>query len=451
MTENDKAAVQQVLGSISAQIMEEMRTTLFMRLRYMRMAVGRLEPVRDDMVFTLAAEGKHIYYAPRYVIKLYKEEKNALLRAYVHTVLHCLFLHPFVSESIDKNKWNFACDVAVENAISHLEIDELCCRNVQYQEKFLSKLRASLDSLTAEKIYNYLCQNNFTDKEIELERKNFKRDSHQLWFSEKKKKTENQELQQGEPMDSEGAENLAEIISQWKSYCEQMNVDMESFSSSERGSKVMVQNTRRVQRDKYDYGVFLKKFAVTGEDITINDEEFDYIYYTYGLEKYKNMPLVEPLEYKEIRKISEFVIAIDTSGSVQGELVQRFLDKTYSILMAQENFFNKINIRIMQCDDKIEDEFVVREKEDFEYYIKNIKFKGFGGTDFTPVFERVNHLVETGEFVNLKGIIYFTDGYGKYPAKRPDYDAAFIFLEYDPQRPKVPAWAMGVVIDEKSL
>jgi len=451
VAQKDVSQMQKMIMSISSQIIEEIQTTLYMKCRFMNMAIGRLKPVMDELIFTAATDADKFYYAGKYIIKLYQEDKNALLRLYLHSVLHCVFLHPFVSEDIDKNKWNFACDIAVENVISDLGIEELFTENVRYQKSFISKLNENIDALTAEKIYRYLCENDFSDDDIERERKNFKRDSHQLWYKEEKKTENKNDHQQNKPLDDEGAKNLAEIIEEWQDYCERMNVDMENFNSDRKESKVLVQNTKRVKRDRYDYSTFLKKFAVSGEDVTVNDEEFDYIYYTYGLEKYKNMPLVEPLEYKEIRKISEFVIAIDTSGSVQGELVQKFLDRTYSILMSQENFFRKINIRIIQCDDKIEDEYLVREKEDFENYIRNIKFKGFGGTDFRPVFERVNHLIDTKEFTNLKGIIYFTDGYGKYPKQKPNYDAAFIFLNHDNERPKVPGWAMGVVIDEKRL
>ena len=38
------------------------------------------------------------------------------------------------------------------------------------------------------------------------------------------------------------------------------------------------------------------------------------------------------------RGIREFVIAIDTSGSVAGETVQRFVQKTYTILKSTESF-----------------------------------------------------------------------------------------------------------------
>ena len=73
--------------------------------------------------------------------------------------------------------------------------------------------------------------------------------------------------------------------------------------------------------------------AVASSAVVNTDDEFDYIFYTYGLKLYKKMPLIEPLEYKDVKKIREFVIAIDTSGSVQGELVQTFLQKTYNIMM----------------------------------------------------------------------------------------------------------------------
>lgn len=48
--------------------------------------------------------------------------------------------------------------------------------------------------------------------------------------------------------------------------------------------------------------------------------------------------MIEPLEYKEVNRLEELVIAIDTSGSCSGETVQRFLGETYGILSEKENF-----------------------------------------------------------------------------------------------------------------
>ncbi len=42
------------------------------------------------------------------------------------------------------------------------------------------------------------------------------------------------------------------------------------------------------------------------------------------------------------KKVSEFVIVIDTSMSCSGELVQRFLEETYGILSDSGNFFFQV-------------------------------------------------------------------------------------------------------------
>lgn len=83
----------------------------------------------------------------------------------------------------------------------------------------------------------------------------------------------------------------------------------------------MVQALRSLNRTKYSYTELLRRFGIHGEQMRLSDEEFDNNYYTYGLDFYGNMPLIEPLEYSERKLIREFVIAIDTSGSVRGDVV----------------------------------------------------------------------------------------------------------------------------------
>ena len=65
------------------------------------------------------------------------------------------------------------------------------------------------------------------------------------------------------------------------------------------------------------------------------------------------MPLIEPLETKELRRVEDFVIVIDTSMSCSGELVRQFLEETYSVLTQSETYFKKVNIHIIQCDDRV--------------------------------------------------------------------------------------------------
>ena len=212
-----------------------------------------------------------------------------------------------------------------------------------------------------------------------------------------------------------------------------------------------MQNLGEVNREKYDYTAFLKKFAVMGEAMKINDDEFDYVFYTYGLKLYKKMPLIEPLEYKDVKRIREFAIVIDTSGSVSGELVQTFVNKTYNILKNTESFFSKINLYIIQCDAEVQEVVKITSQDEFYDYIKNMKLHGFGGTDFRPAFELVNDLVRSGELAKLKGVIYFTDGWGVFPERKPAYDAAFVFIRQDNFNPNVPPWAIKLILDKEDI
>jgi predicted metal-dependent peptidase len=269
-----------------------------------------------------------------------------------------------------------------------------------------------------------------SDREKEQFERLFKRDVHSLWVP---------------------SGQLEVSLEQWKKISERIKADLKSFTKAKSGAETLEKNLEESTRDKYDYGEILRRFTVTGEDIRVNDDEFDYIYYTYGLENYGNLPLIEPLEYKESNKVREFVIAIDTSASCRGGIVKAFLQKTYSILKSRENFFTKINVHIIQCDSEVQSDTKLTCDEDFDRFIKYGKLNGFGSTDFRPVFDYVDSLKREGEFEKLKGLIYFTDGYGIYPEKMPDYDVIFAFLDEDENRAPVPPWSMKVVLDSEEF
>ena len=74
-----------------------------------------------------------------------------------------------------------------------------------------------------------------------------------------------------------------------------------------------------------------------------------------------------------------------------------------------------------------------------------LTLSGGSATDFRPVFEHVDRLLASGSFANLRGLLYFTDGMGIYPAKRPDYETAFVLLEEPPLSVKIPPWAIRIL------
>ncbi len=252
--------------------------------------------------------------------------------------------------------------------------------------------------------------------------------------------------------DTYSDKNESNVQNIWKRISRQMQLELEIMNTGEYNSESsdMLQNLKSLNREETNYADFLRKFSVLGEDMQIDEDSFDYIFYTYGLSLYKNIPLVEPLEYKEVKRIREFVIAIDTSGSVQGDTVQAFIQKTYNIMKQQESFFSKVNIHIIQCDTEIQSDIKITSQKEFDEYISNMELKGFGGTDFCPVFNYVEELRQKKELINLCGLIYFTDGYGTFPSK-PDYKTAFVFLENEDNNPDIPSWAMKVILRDKQI
>ena len=89
--------------------------------------------------------------------------------------------------------------------------------------------------------------------------------------------------------------------------------------------------------------------------------------------------------------------------------------------------------------------------DDLKAYMEHFQIKGYGGTDFRPAFEYVNELCRKKVFRHLKGLLYFTDGYGTYPARRPDYDVAFVFLEESYNDRHVPPWAIKLILGPEDI
>lgn len=499
---------------LAKEILNLSRHTLFIHLRFMEAAFVKIVPDHDIDTLTMATDGTYLYYNSAHICRQFRRAKEIPVRDYLHVILHCVFRHIFVSKKIDAKVWDLACDIAVENLINKLNLKCVSCERQIRQAWLLKELEEKLPKLSAEWIYKYFMEENLSDEDMEQLRKNFMADEHFIWYhpnildqehGDKEKEEEDAGEQEDEdtgnkidpeeadadtslPEGEEGEdadrtdELLATIESEdgggqggegegdsdrnekkpalkpetlkqeWRDIAERIQMDLETFSNSYgEGAGEMQQQLRQINKETYDYADFLKHFAVLGENIEINDDEFDYIFYTYGMKLYDRMPLVEPLEYKEVKKIREFVIAIDTSESVSGEIVQKFVTKTWNILKQTENFFRKINIHIIQCGARVEEDVRISSQEEFDEYIRHMVLKGFGGTDFRPVFTKIEELKRQHEFVNLKGMIYFTDGYGAFPNQAPSFDAAFVFLDQGYDLPQVPPWVIRMLMTEDEI
>lgn len=425
------------LSAIGQEILFTSRNELYMNLPYLDVALCalRFQP-GGGVTLSLATDGETLYYDGGWLADRYLRSRIYTNRAYLHVILHCMLRHLAKKRGKVPELWDLACDAAVESILDELHYPCLEEGSIPAKLKFYGECRGEMPVLTAEGIYRRLLRLGLSDYELAQLQRRFLVDDHGLWDPEKQDDQEQSQRQD----------------EKWKDLSEKTRTGMETVLAGQAtGGEAVLEQVKVAVRDDVDYRAFLRRFAVPREVLAVDGDAFDYGFYSYGLRLYGNMPLVEPPETKEEKRIEDFVIAVDTSMSTSGELVRQFLACTYAILRSTETFTRKVNIRILQCDDQIRSDTAIHDLEDLRDYMEHFELAGGSATDFRPVFRHVAQLQKEGAFTSLRGLIYFTDGMGVYPQKRPPYDTAFVLLEEPPMSVKMPPWAIRLVLDLPGL
>lgn len=502
-----KLARYEACEPVALEVLEEARRALAVRFRFLDSALWRMPLVPRFDLYGIASDGRALYFDPVYVVDRFKLSFNEVVRDVIHCLFHCIFRHPFMLYSVLRQPWDVACDIAIEAMILDLVGDAFPANMDRRAKESLKVLSAHVGGLiTAERLY-WFFGNEGNKTDLKSLAPMFYHDSHSLWYGEPedpsgaesadperpqeasgtRKGSARQSLESealddivdgssgdgegegrqdedasgnagnaadarhegSEPFDDRSAEDVAH---EWEEAGLKIQMELEAHLAKRgEGAGNLVDHLRALNREVGSYEEFLRRFATLHETMRVNDDEFDYIYYTFGMDRYGNMPLIEPLEYKEDKRVHDFAIAIDTSESCSGEVVQAFMNKTYNILHSSESFHDRVNIHIIQCDAAVQEDTKITSLDQLDLYLQNMELKGFGGTDFRPVFDHVDALVEKGEFTDLRGLIYFTDGEGVFPRRPPDYDTAFVFLDDGYSDPEVPSWALKMLLDVREL
>ena len=438
---------------LALAVLDHTRSRLMACLPYMNLALLKMpvtltegnalvqETIRQGHG-VCSTDGKEITWVTQDILTRFSRGEQYVSRAYLHMVLHCIFLHPFAYDRMNGTWWDAAADIAVEHTIRGLGFRELMCSEDIRQRETETRLLGHLDEITAEEIYRAMQADPELAKELVLSRGIFAQDEHHAWITSDSDERVIRQSLYARADKTDAPENS------WRRV--QANIHLLKQDDSNRrgdraGSRVI--EAGDIRPAYRDYARLLLQFAVPSEEARLNPEEFDYIYYTYGLKLYKRIPLVEPLEYREARKVHDLMIAIDTSGSTQGTRVRSFLSQTCAILGRGDCFFDRFRLHLVQCDCEIQHDDLITSREEFTRIIRRYRIKGAGGTSFEPVFTYARELMDAGEGTDLQGIIYFTDGYGKFPSEDPGIPTVFVLYDTDISDDELPVWARTVRID----
>lgn len=391
---------------------------------------------------TTGTDAEMIYWNTDEVLALFRKGMAELERKYLHLILHGMYLHRFRKYDCPERIWWLACDLATEYRIDRMHVPGFDWPIPAERSNCYRKIKESGAVFYERTLAEWLL--GVTESELQELERLFRKDNHEWWKKETVSECRKMERQER----AEELRKLSDVVHRWRTVFEQLEIRQEEHRRQAGGSAGSRTEQIVIQKEQgYDYRRFLKQFAVRQEELSVDMDSFDYISYDYSRRMYERLVLLEPLEYRERKKLQEFVIAIDTSGSCSGEIVRRFLTETWEIFQERDNFFQSMRIHLIQCDCLVQEHVCVTCEEEWKNYLEHMTVKGHGDTDFTPVFRLVDKMIQEKEVKNLKGLLYFTDGDGIYPDHRPEYDTAFVFLNEELRKGRAPDWALTLTLD----
>ena len=427
------------LEQIGCRILDRIRTELYTELRIMGPALDVLGYRMDLRTRTVGTDAAALLFNPNYLVRTYLEDPHSLTRTYVHILLHCLFGHPFVREEYeDRELFDLCADIAAEALADSIEEPLLYEVPTDFRESVYRELKEKAGVLTLPRLYRHF-RDSRPDYDMRLQlAQEFRRDDHQFWEDLKE-----------DPKDDSSRNGASRTRrDEWddrRRNTKDMIAAVGKEASSEKGSLSWMLSFEK--DGGTDYREFLSRFMTVREEVRIDPDGFDYAYYHFGLEMFGNMPLIEENEYREMVGIDQLVIAVDTSASTRQDQLEKFLAGTADLLASEETFFHHVHIHLIECDDQVQNDLLLTDVKELRNYADHFTAHGGMGTDFRPVFTYVDDLIRRGKLNALRGLMYFTDGYGTYPSEAAAYDTAFVFCrdeDYDDTH--VPDWAMKLYI-----
>ncbi len=442
--------------------------------------IFKLVPVKERT--GLCTNGENIYYNPDEVIgdvawSLYHNNNKGMEnieKKLVHMLMHGLLGH-FQDEPTFRNKelaW------AVMDAQVHRLLHKIS-KKYDNMDEFNWKVEERLKSNSKGYSEYY---NGLKNKQIRRFWKDnyiyIQVDKHEYWNEPKNQQQEGEEGKSiilsasggGSDNKNSKGKNGNDINNKWKEARQFIFGKGISAEAAERQIENMVKQSNKglegqvhgycggdlglhvqAAEEGNSYRSFLKEFIEEREVACEDVSTIDPMLYTYGLDMYGDVPIVEPSEVNELKRLNTLVIAIDTSGSCGGDVASRFVRETSAMLSEVKDSVKFDNIYLFQCDTRIVHEECYSYPEDLDD-MEEMDLYGFGGTDFRPVFNRIKELVEE-ENIQVDGLIYLSDACGDFPKDKPDYPVYFVLPESEcidgkPRYNWAPDWVNYKMIEE---
>ena len=152
----EKETLTSQLETIGEQILMVSRNELYLKMRFMDVALSGYAFVMDVGLETIGTDGLAIYYHPQYLGGLFREDRILVNRIYLHMVLHGIFRHMLRRQGREDRLYNLSCDIAVESIIDGMNYRCVLRSRSYIRRQMYADLKRQMKVLTAEKIYQFL-------------------------------------------------------------------------------------------------------------------------------------------------------------------------------------------------------------------------------------------------------------------------------------------------------
>jgi predicted metal-dependent peptidase len=417
-------------------------------------------PDLKECPHTAWTDGQSLAYYPRFIMSLPQAELSTVL---VHEVLHCANGHPWRRDNRDHRRFNIACDMAINPVLVEL--------GYKMPEGALLELEPSHKGKSAEWIYDRLPRQETASQSGQSAPQ--QRGSDQSGAGQgQQTPAPNQGTQgrpgkgaaspagpqdkQGQPMQGntppgprssglgQGRENegpdkghKSDTAAQGKGQvCDRLgevrDAPTESNDPSEQTPteadwQQAVQQAAVLAKGQGKLPGALKRFAKSAATSRIDwrsvlrrfVQEVAKADYSFSRPNLRYVARSIYLPSLRNHEVGVLAVAVDTSGSVDQVLLDQFQGEIRTI--ADE--VKPRQVRVLYCDAKVQGEDVF-ERDDLIELHPN----GGGGTDFRPVFERIEEWDEPPV-----AVVYLTDLLGTFPKEEPNVPTLWVTGDEKPR------------------
>ncbi|WP_345978977.1 VWA-like domain-containing protein [Sulfurimonas sp. HSL3-2] len=359
------------------KILTRSKSQLTLKHPYFGMLASRLKHEPSESVRAYASNGVRFLYNPEFIERRSEDEMIFIL---TNCVMHHILAHQQRRLNRKGSLWQLATDFAINNLLHKNGV--IIPQGANYNEEF--------KDMYAEEIYEVLKEEHFNGLDDAYGNQNETNSDNPPQTGENQSE------------DSGAFSNIENIDDE---------LDPQTESQWQYASSV----AQEVANKKSAMPSGMERLA---KKVKANDVDWRFELYNAVNRHMRNNYAFMPPNKKHIYRgfalpslasdTLSLCVAIDTSGSINDELLGAFMEEFKSIMQN----FPSVKIELIIADAKVHAHYTFQGGEKLDFALK-----GGGGTDYRPVFD----YIEANLPMNTM-LLYFTDGDGWFPKYPPNYE-----------------------------